>query len=47
MMVAKEVHDKAQDPMAWFQHDSNASQDQKCQRLLFRYGNAGYARGDG
>lgn len=42
MMVAKEVHDKAQDPMAWFQHDSNAAQDQKCQRLLFRYGNAGY-----
>ncbi len=42
MMVAKEVHDKAQEPMAWFQHDANAAQDQKCQRLLFRYGNEGY-----
>lgn len=41
-MVAKEVHDKAQESMAWFQHDANAAQDQKCQRLLFRYGNAGY-----
>ena len=41
-MVAKEVHDKAQESMAWFQHDANAAHDQKCQRLLFRYGNAGY-----
>lgn len=42
MMVAETVHDKAQEPMAWFQHDANAAQDQKCQRLLFRYGNEGY-----
>ena len=42
MTPAKNVHVLAQDPMAWFQHDANAAQDQKCQRLLFRYGNEGY-----
>ncbi|RGK64694.1 DUF4373 domain-containing protein [Collinsella sp. TF10-11AT] len=41
-MIAKEVHDRAQDPMAWFQHDANASLDIKCQRLIMRHGNAAY-----
>ncbi len=41
-MASGDVKSKAMEPMAWFQHDSNAAQDQKCQRLLYRYGNAGY-----
>lgn len=41
-MASEDVKNKAMEPMAWFQHDSNAAQDQKCQRLLYRYGNAGY-----
>ncbi len=41
-MPTKDVLDAAAAPMAWFQHDSNAAQDQKCQRLLLRYGNEGY-----
>lgn len=41
-MIAKEVNDRAQDPMAWFQHDANASLDIKCQRLIMRHGNAAY-----
>lgn len=28
--------------MAWFQHDTHALQDIKCQRLLARWGNEGY-----
>ena len=42
MTVAKDANACAQEPMAWFQHDAVASQDQKCQRLLYRYGNEGY-----
>lgn len=40
--IPKDVHDKAQEPMAWFQHDANAQRDIKCQRLLMRRGNEGY-----
>lgn len=38
----KDAAEKAKDPMAWFQHDANAAHDSKCQRLIYRYGNAGY-----
>ena len=41
-MPTKDVLDAAANPMAWFQHDANAAQDLKCQRLLLRYGNTGY-----
>ena len=41
-MPTKDVLDAAAEPMAWFQHDANAAQDSKCQRLLLRLGNAGY-----
>lgn len=41
-MQTKNVRDAAAEPMAWFQHDANSSHDSKCQRLLYRYGNAGY-----
>lgn len=40
--IPKDVHDQAQGPMAWFQHDANAQRDIKCQRLLMRRGNEGY-----
>lgn len=40
--IPKDVHDQAQEPMAWFQHDANAQRDIKCQRLLMRRGNEGY-----
>lgn len=41
-MPSKDVLDAAAEPMAWFQHDVNAAHDSKCQRLLYRHGNAGY-----
>lgn len=34
----------AQEPMAFFSHDSNAAQDVKCQRLIHRRGWDGYGR---
>ena len=34
----------AQEPMTFFSHDSNASQDVKCQRLIHRRGYDGYGR---
>ncbi len=34
----------AQEPMAFFPHDSNAAQDVKCQRLIHRRGWDGYGR---
>lgn len=41
-MPTRDVLDAAEEPMAWFQHDANAAHDSKCQRLLYRRGNAGY-----
>lgn len=38
-IVAKEVHERAQEPMIWFQHDANASQDLKMRRMALKYGN--------
>ena len=31
-------------PLRYFPHDSDALQDEKCQRLVYRYGPAGYGR---
>ena len=31
-------------PLRYFSHDSDALQDEKCQRLVARYGPAGYGR---
>lgn len=37
--IASEAYNKAQDPMAWFKHDANASQDFRLRRLALKYGN--------
>ncbi len=34
----------AEDPMAYFPHDSNSANDIKCQRLIVRLGWSGYGR---
>lgn len=36
--------DLAAKPLRYFSHDADASQDEKCQRLLFKFGPAGYGR---
>ena len=43
-MPTMEEMTAAQEPMAFFSHDSNASQDVKCQRLIHRRGYDGYGR---
>ena len=43
-MPTREETTAAQEPMAFFSHDSNASQDVKCQRLIHRRGYDGYGR---
>lgn len=43
-MSGREERDAADEPMAFFSHDSHAAQDVKCQRLLLRCGVAGYGR---
>lgn len=40
--MSREALERSRDPMAYFAHDANASQDVKCQRLLLRWGNEGY-----
>ena len=40
--MPSEASTLAQEPMPWFQHDANAASDIRCERLLLRYGNAGY-----
>ena len=42
--MASEVERLAQEPMSFFPHDANASQDVKCQRLIHRCGWDGYGR---
>lgn len=42
--MSSEVERLAQEPMAFFPHDANASQDVKCQRLIHRRGWDGYGR---
>jgi hypothetical protein len=44
MATAREIEAEAARPMAFFPHDSNASQDIKCRRLLRRLGMEGYGR---
>ena len=43
-MPTREETTAAQEPMAFFSHDANASQDVKCQRLIHRRGYDGYGR---
>ena len=43
-MATHEERAAALEPMAFFKHDSNASQDVKCQRLIHRRGWDGYGR---
>ena len=43
-MPTREETTAAQEPMAFFSHDSNASQNVKCQRLIHRRGYDGYGR---
>lgn len=43
-MPSREQLEAASESMAFFPHDSNASQDEKCQRLIFRRGYEGYGR---
>lgn len=38
----RDAEARAREPMAYFSHDANASQDFKCQKLLVRWGNEGY-----
>ena len=42
--MTSDVERLAQEPMAFFPHDANASQDVKCQRLIHRRGWDGYGR---
>lgn len=42
--MPSDVATLAQEPMSFFPHDSNASQDIKCQRLIRRRGWDGYGR---
>lgn len=42
--MAKSVEEYAAEPMKYFSHDSNASTDMKCQRLIMRRGYDGYGR---
>lgn len=42
--MANSVNDLATEPMLYFSHDSNASADIKCQRLIMRNGWDGYGR---
>lgn len=44
MATKHEIETEAARPMAYFSHDTNASQDIKCRRLLRRLGMAGYGR---
>ena len=44
MATPREIEAEAARPMAFFPHDSNASQDIKCRRLLRRLGMEGYGR---
>ena len=39
-----QIQERANEPMGFFPHDSNASQDVKCQRLIHRRGYDGYGR---
>ena len=41
---AEAIAERSREPMAFFPHDSTASQDLKCQRLLHRRGFDGYGR---
>lgn len=43
-MATKEEVVAASSPMAFFAHDANAAQDEKCQRLILRRGWDGYGR---
>lgn len=43
-MASREQIDAANESMTFFPHDANASQDEKCQRLIFRRGYEGYGR---
>lgn len=43
-MASREELAAAREPMAFFRHDSNASHDDKCQRLILRRGYDGYGR---
>lgn len=42
MAIAREIEDAAQNPMAFFPHDTNASQDMKIELLLEDWGMQGY-----
>lgn len=44
MATAREIEAEAARPMAFFPHDTNASQDIKLELLLDDYGMAGYGR---
>lgn len=44
MATEHEIRAEGARPMAFFPHDSNATQDIKCRRLLRRLGMAGYGR---
>ena len=44
MATAREIEAEAARPMAFFPHDTNASQDIKLELLLDEYGMAGYGR---
>ena len=44
MATRQEIEAEAARPMAFFSHDTNASQDLKMRRLLRRLGMAGYGR---
>lgn len=44
MASQREIEAEAARPMKYFSHDSNASQDIKCRRLLRRLGMEGYGR---
>ena len=43
-MPRQSKKDLAAKPLRYFPHDSDAAQDEKCQRLLYKYGPAGYGR---
>ena len=44
MATAREIQTEASRPMAFFSHDTTASQDIKCRRLIRREGMSGYGR---
>lgn len=44
MATSQEIEREAARPMQFFSHDSDASQDIKCKKLLRRFGMEGYGR---